>query len=278
MAHKPDNPFKFWEELKRRKVIRVIIGYLAAAYVLLELSSIIAEPWGLPGWTINFVSIILIVGFFVTVIISWIFDLTPEGIKKTGSSGTLKGKAIVKPEKRTLKASDIIIAVLLIAVVILAYPKIYKKDKFKDVRDDDGRISVAVMPFENQTGDAELDFFQRGISSLLINGLGLSSQLSVREDQTMYDYSEDITLVNTAGISPSVAKEVAKKVHAQTYISGSYQVRQGACSILANLVNTESGDIICPFLNPAHTNHLFILLIFSLMPNGLALGCRAPRP
>ena len=48
MPDKSDNPFKFWQELKRRKVIRVIIGYLAAAYVLLELTSIVSEPLGLP--------------------------------------------------------------------------------------------------------------------------------------------------------------------------------------------------------------------------------------
>ena len=61
MPEKSDNPFQFWQELKRRKVVRVIIGYLAAGYVILELTSIIADPFGLPGWTIKLVFILLCV-------------------------------------------------------------------------------------------------------------------------------------------------------------------------------------------------------------------------
>ena len=53
MPDKSDNPLNFWQELKRRKVIRVTIVYAAAAYVILELVSIITEPFGLPDWGCN---------------------------------------------------------------------------------------------------------------------------------------------------------------------------------------------------------------------------------
>src|SRR4030042_6387703 len=100
------------------------------------------------------------------------------------------------------------------------------------------------MPFENQTGDTTLNWFQRGISSLIINGLGNSSELAVLDDQTMFEVIESMNQVYTAGISPSVAKEVAKKVKAETYISGSFQGRENTYWILVNLVNTENGNII----------------------------------
>ena len=244
MADKSDNPFKLWEELKRRKVVRVIIGYLASAYVLLELTSIVAEPLRLPEWTINFVLVLLLIGFVITVIISWIYDFTSEGLKKTESSKSIKGKTQNEPVKQKLRASDIINVVLVIVVIILLYPKIFEKDRIENIRDEDGRISIAVMPFENQTGDATLDYFQRGISSLLINSLGLSQELSVREDQTIFEFMAHINPVQTASISPSVAKDVAEKAKAQSYISGSYQLRQGSYYILANLVDTKSGNII----------------------------------
>ena len=67
----------FWQELKRRKVIRVIIGYAAAAYVLLELTSIVAEPLGLPVWTINPVLVLLCIGFIISVVVSWLYDSRP---------------------------------------------------------------------------------------------------------------------------------------------------------------------------------------------------------
>jgi TolB-like protein len=137
-----------------------------------------------------------------------------------------------------------IIAVLIVAGILL-YPKIFNRDKFKTIRDVDGRISIAVMPFENLTGDTTLNWFKRGISSLIINGLGGSSELTVREDQTMFEVMESMDQVFTAGISPSQAKKVAEKVRAETYLSGSFQGIGGKYRILANLVDTKSGDIIC---------------------------------
>ena len=83
MPDNSNNPFQFWHELKRRKVIRVIIVYAAAAYVILELTSIIAEPFGLPYWTLKLIFVLLSIGFIITVILSWIYDITPEEVHKT---------------------------------------------------------------------------------------------------------------------------------------------------------------------------------------------------
>ncbi|MCK5375335.1 MAG: hypothetical protein KAJ40_08620, partial [Alphaproteobacteria bacterium] len=173
------------------------------------------------------------------------FDVTPEGIRKTESIEEVsEQEPTTSPTKRGPKTSDVIIAVLFIAVCVLLYPKIFNKEKFGDIRDEDGRISIAVMPFENLTGDTTLNWFQRGISSLIINGLGNSSELAVRDDHTMYEVIESMDQVYTSGISPSQAKEVAKKVQTETYISGSCQGSEDKYWILANLVDTESGEII----------------------------------
>ncbi|MBN2863320.1 MAG: hypothetical protein JXN62_09180 [Bacteroidales bacterium] len=137
-----------------------------------------------------------------------------------------------------------IVTLLIIAGVFL-YPKIFKRDKFEGIRDTEGKISIAVMPFENLTGDTTLNWFQRGISSLIINGLGGSSELALRDDQTMFEVMESMGEVFTAGISPSQAKKVAEKVQAETYISGSFQGIGGKYRILTKLVDTKSGDIIC---------------------------------
>ena len=69
----------FWQELKRRKVVRVITVYAAAAFVILELVDIITEPFGLPIWTLKLVVVILTVGLIVSIILSWIYDIHPEG-------------------------------------------------------------------------------------------------------------------------------------------------------------------------------------------------------
>jgi class 3 adenylate cyclase len=73
----------FWEEAKRRNVVRVIAMYAGAVYVIIELVNNVVDPLGLPQWLPTVVILLLIVGFPVTAILSWIFDFTPEGIKKT---------------------------------------------------------------------------------------------------------------------------------------------------------------------------------------------------
>ncbi|MBS0010809.1 MAG: tetratricopeptide repeat protein [Bacteroidales bacterium] len=249
MDGKPKKPLSFWQEMKRRKVIRVIIAYAAAAYVILELTSIIAEPLGLPAWTINLVLVLLCIGFVITVVVSWIYDFTSEGIMKTESPEAEQENypddtAPAKMKKRKLKVSDMVIAILVVMVMVLVYPKIFKRDKFQGIRQDDGRISIAVMPFVNQTGDTTLNWFSNGISSLLINILGSSPELAVCDDHTMYEVTESASQVYTAGISPARAQGIAQLARAETYITGSYQGREDTYWILANLVNTETGNVI----------------------------------
>ena len=244
----PQNPNKitqFWQELKRRKVFRVIAMYAATAFIILEAVDIVFPRWGLPDWSVNLVILLLIIGFIVTAILAWIFDITPEGVKKTESMEIDKEQELsLEPGRRKLRVSDLINAVLVVVICILLYPKIFKKDKFEDIREEDGRISIAVMPFENLTGDTTLNWFQRGISSLIINGLGNSSELVVCDDYTIHEVMESMDQVFTAGISSSQARKVAEKVMAESYISGSYQGREDTYWIMANLVNTKNGDII----------------------------------
>jgi TolB-like protein len=152
------------------------------------------------------------------------------------------------PSQKTFKKPFIIVSGILVVAIILYIVfdqfNFFRKDKFEDIRDPEGEISIAVMPFENLTGDTTLNWFGKGISSLIINGLGNSSELAVRDDQTMFEVMESMNQLYTAGISPSIAKEVAKKAKAETYISGSFQGRDNTYWILVNLVNTESGEII----------------------------------
>src|SRR4030042_76504 len=147
-------------------------------------------------------------------------------------------KEAVHFNKSGKKPFIIILGVLIIAIIlyiVLDQFSFFRKDKFEDIRNPEGKISIAVMPFENQTGDSTLNWFKRGISSLIINGLGNSSELAVLDDQTMFEVIESMNQVYTAGISPSLAKEVAKKVKAEAYISGNFQGRQDTYWILVNL-------------------------------------------
>jgi hypothetical protein len=192
MADKSRKSFKFFQELKRRNVLRVIAMYAGAAFVVIELINNVAEPLSLPEWTPTIVILLLIIGFPIVAILSWIFDLTPEGVKKTAPVESLEDSQYSNESgRRKLKPSDIVIAVLVIAVGFLVYPKIFNKDDLKGVRDPDGKISVAVMPFENMSGDTLYNIWQGGFQNLLINTLSGSEELSVRKYQAVNDVLHD---------------------------------------------------------------------------------------
>jgi hypothetical protein len=97
MADKPKKRASFLHELKRRNVFRVIAVYAGAAFVIIELINNVVDPLSLPQWLPTIIILLLIVGFPVTAILSWIFDLTPEGMKKTGS--IQESDEIQEPEK-----------------------------------------------------------------------------------------------------------------------------------------------------------------------------------
>lgn len=79
----PNRLSRFWKELKQRNVLKVLAWYSGVAVVLIGLASDVAGPLNLPAWAQRLILIVLIIGFPLTLIISWIFDFTPEGLQKT---------------------------------------------------------------------------------------------------------------------------------------------------------------------------------------------------
>ena len=100
MPKKPPDLFNFWNELKRRKVIKAVFVYVAVAWAILEAADTIFPRLGLPDWTVTFVLILLIIFFILVVVLTWVYDITPEGIKVTRD---LEPEPEEVPEKRTVK-------------------------------------------------------------------------------------------------------------------------------------------------------------------------------
>ena len=73
----------FWEEIKRRKVGRVAVAYAVVAWLLVEIVVTVEAPLNLPGWMDTFVIVLVLVGFPLALILSWVFDLTSTGIVRT---------------------------------------------------------------------------------------------------------------------------------------------------------------------------------------------------
>jgi fucose permease len=104
MSGSPNKLSNFWQELKRRRVIHVIIVYATAAFVIIELVGNVYESLQLPDWTPTLVILLIVIGFPFAIIFSWIYDLTLKGIKKTEPVKHIakKKKDTPPPDKRIL--------------------------------------------------------------------------------------------------------------------------------------------------------------------------------
>ena len=72
----------FFTELKRRNVFRVGIAYLVVAWLVMQVTDVVINNIGAPGWVFQVILLVLGIGFPVVLIFAWAFELTPDGIKK----------------------------------------------------------------------------------------------------------------------------------------------------------------------------------------------------
>jgi tetratricopeptide (TPR) repeat protein len=248
MSESPNKLIKFWQELKRRKTGKVIIAYAATAFILLQLADILTPALLLPEWTTRLVTLILIIGFPIAVIFSWVFEITPEGIKKTESFEESEKKVTpTKPVKRKLKPSYVINAILIMAVIVLAYPKIFKRNTLEKMRSSGEKITVAVMPFQNMTNDTIWNVWQDGIQNELITSLTNSEELKVRQPESINTLIQSKGLTNYASITPSVASTISQKLDANIFIYGSIKQVGTTIRINAQLIDSKTEETFKSF-------------------------------
>ena len=247
MAQKSNDLEKFWQELKRRKVFGVVTTYSATAYIIIEVANNLAIPLHLPDWFITLILIILLIGLPIVVILSWIFDFTPQGIKKTESLEESEETEIqTKPVKRRLRSSYVLNAILIIAVLVLAYPKLFKHYTLENLRAK-GRITVAVMPFQNLTNDTIWNVWQDGIQDILITSLSNSDELKVRQTESTNGLLQSKGLTNYASITPSVASALSQKLDANVFIHGGISRAGSAIRVNAHITDSKTKEVFKSF-------------------------------
>lgn len=179
----PNKLSRFWQELKRRNVLRTLAVYAGTAFVILEAADILFSRWGLPEWAFDLVFYLLIFGAFITIITSWIFDVTPEGIERTKPMGEVR-----KSEKPVVsagwKAATYVSVVVIIGLVIFNVAGGFQQAKAGSL------TSIMILPFENYTGDETLEYLVSGMQSELIGEMGQISNLRVISETTSRYYRE----------------------------------------------------------------------------------------
>ena len=163
----------FFQELKRRNVVKVGVAYLVAAWLLLQITDVLVPVLALPAWTARFIFLLLLVGFVPALIFAWAYELTPSGLKResdvdrTAASGNFAGR----------KLNVAIITLLSLAVVYLALDNYVFDDRPPPATAVQLEKSIAVLPFRNRSANDDDVHFVDGIHDDILTQLTKLSAL-----------------------------------------------------------------------------------------------------
>jgi adenylate cyclase len=197
----------FVEELKRRNVIRVGIAYLVAAWLLLQIVDVLAPLLELPEWVGRLVLLILLIGLVPALVFSWVYELTPEGLKR--ESEVLADESISRHTAHKLNRLTIVLLVIVAGIVIVdrlipettepAPPAEAVAGVEAAGPDGDDRPSVAVVPFVNTSDDDTNEYFADGISEELLNALSSIRSLRVPSRTSSFTFKNSNQTVAEIG-------------------------------------------------------------------------------
>jgi adenylate cyclase len=216
---------RFWSELKRRKVLRSLAIYAGTAFVILEASTIIFPRWGFPDWTIDLVLWLLILGAVVNVIIAWFYDLTPGGMQRTmpGEKGPERQEA---KDSRGWKVATYLSLMVIVALIVWNVVGGSRELRAGDIR------SLAILPFENYTGDDQLENLVAGMHSLLIGDMGRIGGLRVVGKTSSSRYTE-------AGMS---AAEIAGELNVDALVEATVMCLGDSVCMQFRLISTTGEE------------------------------------
>jgi len=178
----------FFNELRRRNVFRVAIAFLIVAWLLLQVVDILMPILALPDWVGRFVFLLLVIGFPISLLFAWAFELTPEGVKL--EKNVDRSESITPSTGRKLDFT--IIGVLVVALGVSMYAnfdeEVEPDSKSAEALVTAGKASIAVLPFANRSADESDAYFVDGMHDDLLTQLAKISALKVISRTSVLQY------------------------------------------------------------------------------------------
>ena len=160
----------FIEELKRRNVFRAGVAYLALAWLLLQVADIVLSAFGSAYWVMQALIVVFALGFPIAVGLAWVFELTPEGVKRTDE---------VSPQQIIVQRSGRKLDIVIIGVLSLALVLVVVDQYILEPASVPKVSTLAVLPLANLSGNPDQEYFADGMTEALITNLAKVSALRV---------------------------------------------------------------------------------------------------
>ena len=227
----------FFAELKRRNVIRMVGLYLVGAWLVVQVAGTVFPMFGAPEWLPRTIVVLLAIGFVPAVIFSWIFELTPEGLKRDQD---------VAPEQsitpQTGRRMDrMIIVVLVLALGYFAFDKFAITPRREaalvasaapnESRSVINAKSIAVLPFENLSSDKENAYFTDGVQDEILTDLAKIADLKVISRTSVMQYKSG---------APRNLREIGQQLGVAHVVEGSVQRAANKVRVNAQLIDART--------------------------------------
>src|SRR6266581_7520036 len=208
----------FFEEVRRRKVYRVAAAYVIAAGFIIQISSAVFPAWDLPNWAFRLVVVFLLIGFPISLILAWAYDITPQGIRATPAPQTHRRRNVIML---------IAIGVIVSAVAgFFLFPRVSWRNVEK---------SIAVLPFQSLSDEKENEYFADGIQDDILTNLAKIGDLKVISRMSVMSYRGDAV---------RNAREIGKALGVATLLEGSVRRAGNRVRVNVQLINANNDEHI----------------------------------
>jgi len=221
------NPTNFLIELKRRNVYRAAVAYGVVAWFLTQLTTQVFPFFEIPNAAVRFVVIALAAGFPIAMLLSWLYEFTPEGIVRTDDLDTVQARSVQRYTGRTL--DFIIIGVLLLVIAMLI---VGRRPFHRQTGKSISQKSIAVLPFENLSRDPDNAYFAAGIQDEILTRIAKIGAVKVISRVSTRQYSA----------RPDNLSEIAHQLGVTNILEGSVQKAADQVHINVQLIRAATDE------------------------------------
>ena len=220
----------FVSELRRRNVFRVAAAYALVSWILIEAGSVLLPTFGAPEWFFRVYVILVLAGFVLSLIIAWVFEITPDGVKLERNID----RESYKPETSGSK-NYMIIGLLVIALGIsITFNITGMRGDALEIGDRVVHSSIAVLPFTSRSTKEENQFFADGIHEDILTRLAEIKTLRVISRTSVNEY-------RTANRN---LRQISEDLGVSTILEGSVQRSGDQVRISVQLIDATTDEHI----------------------------------
>lgn len=213
-------------ELKRRNVFQVAAAYLVVGWLLTEVLTTILPTLGAPEWMSRAVILVFALGFIPAVVLSWVYELTPDGIKRDHE---VQGESSVTQSRGFSYSVIGIVVALVIVIAVLGAQNPLQDDTSNGELISDA--SVAVLPFVNMSNDPDNEYFSDGLTETLLHMLAQVPELQVAARTSSFAFKDQNVNVG----------EIATALNVAHVLEGSVQKSGNRVRVTAQLIRASDG-------------------------------------